>query len=580
MYVMPKEREWRLRAPADPENVKQLSAELGVDPVLATLLVHRGIRTFEEARSFFRPNLSDIHDPFLMKDMDKAVERLEKAVSGNEKVLVYGDYDVDGTTAVALVYSFIRRLTSSVDFYIPDRYDEGYGVSKKGIDWAAENGFRLIITLDCGIKAIDKVEYAASKGIDIIICDHHLPELEIPAAVAVLDPKREDCHYPFDDLSGCGVGFKLVQAYSAKCGIPFESLLPLLDLLVVSIASDLVSVVGENRVLAHFGLKWLNEKPRVGLKAMISLANLEPEHITIDDIVFKIGPRINAAGRMESGRLAVELLTAEDDMTAMSIGTKINDNNNERKSIDREITKEALDMVQNGTCCTSENAVIVYGPEWNKGVVGIVASRLVEAYYKPTFVLTKSNGFITGSARSVRGFDLYDAISSCADLLENYGGHIYAAGLTMREENLSEFTSRIDRYVSSHITKEMVTPVIDVDSEINFSQITPKFFRVLKQFQPFGPGNSSPVFLTRNVYDDGNGRKVGPGGQHLKLELIQESQPYHQVSAIAFNMADSFEHIRNGNPVDVCYSIVENYYRGNSTLQLRIKDIHEREDII
>lgn len=577
---MPKEREWRLRAPADPENVKQLSAELGVDPVLATLLVHRGIRTFEEARSFFRPNLSDIHDPFLMKDMDKAVERLEKAVSGNEKVLVYGDYDVDGTTAVALVYSFIRRLTSSVDFYIPDRYDEGYGVSKKGIDWAAENGFRLIITLDCGIKAIDKVEYAASKGIDIIICDHHLPESELPAAVAVLDPKREDCHYPFDDLSGCGVGFKLVQAYSAKCGIPFESLLPLLDLLVVSIASDLVSVVGENRVLAHFGLKWLNEKPRVGLKAMISLANLEPEHITIDDIVFKIGPRINAAGRMESGRLAVELLTAEDDMTAMSIGTKINDNNNERKSIDREITKEALDMVQNGTCCTSENAVIVYGPEWNKGVVGIVASRLVEAYYKPTFVLTKSNGFITGSARSVRGFDLYDAISSCADLLENYGGHIYAAGLTMREENLAEFTSRIDRYVSSNITKEMVTPVIDVDSEINFSQITPKFFRVLKQFQPFGPGNSSPVFLTRNVYDDGNGRKVGPGGQHLKLELIQESQPYHQVSAIAFNMADSFEHIRNGNPVDVCYSIVENYYRGNSTLQLRIKDIHEREDII
>lgn len=580
MYVMPKEREWRLRVPADPENVKQLSAELGVDPVLATLLVHRGIRTFEEARSFFRPNLSDIHDPFLMKDMDKAVERLEKAVSGNEKVLVYGDYDVDGTTAVALVYSFIRRLTSSVDFYIPDRYDEGYGVSKKGIDWAAENGFRLIITLDCGIKAIDKVEYAASKGIDIIICDHHLPESELPAAVAVLDPKREDCHYPFDDLSGCGVGFKLVQAYSAKCGIPFESLLPLLDLLVVSIASDLVSVVGENRVLAHFGLKWLNEKPRVGLKAMISLANLEPEHITIDDIVFKIGPRINAAGRMESGRLAVELLTAEDDMTAMSIGTKINDNNNERKSIDREITKEALDMVQNGTCCTSENAVIVYGPEWNKGVVGIVASRLVEAYYKPTFVLTKSNGFITGSARSVRGFDLYDAISSCADLLENYGGHIYAAGLTMREENLAEFASRIDRYVSSHITKEMVTPVIDVDSEINFSQITPKFFRVLKQFQPFGPGNSSPVFLTRNVYDDGNGRKVGPGGQHLKLELIQESQPYHQVSAIAFNMADSFEHIRNGNPVDVCYSIVENYYRGNSTLQLRIKDIHEREDII
>ncbi len=577
---MPKEREWRLKDPADPEKVAQLSAELGIDPVLASLLVTRGVQTFEEARSFFRPNLEALHDPFLMKDMSNAVDRLEKAISQKEKILVYGDYDVDGTTAVALVFSFIRRLTSFVDFYIPDRYDEGYGVSQKGIDWAAENGFGLIITLDCGIKAIDKVAYAKSKGIDVIICDHHLPEQELPEAVAVLDPKREDCNYPFDDLSGCGVGFKLVQAFSQRNGIPFETLVPLLDLLVVSIASDLVTVIGENRILAHFGLKRLNEQPRMGLQAMISLANLEPGHITIDDIVFKIGPRINAAGRMESGRLAVQLLTAEDAQTAMSVGTKINDNNNERKNIDREITKEALEMVQNGTCCTSNNAVIVYGPDWNKGVVGIVASRIVEAFYKPAFVLTRSNGFVTGSARSVRGFDLYDAISSCADLLENYGGHIYAAGLTMKEENLAEFTERIDKYVSSHITTEMATPVIDVDSEINFSQITPKFFRVLKQFQPFGPGNGSPVFLTKNVYDDGNGRKVGPGGQHLKLELIQESQPYHQIAAIAFNMADSFEHIRNGNPVDVCYSIVENYYRGNSTIQLRIKDIREREDLI
>lgn len=577
---MPKEREWRLKDPADPEKVAQLSAELGIDPVLASLLVTRGVQTFEEARSFFRPNLEALHDPFLMKDMSNAVDRLEKAISEKEKILVYGDYDVDGTTAVALVFSFIRRLTTYVDFYIPDRYDEGYGVSRKGIDWAAENGFGLIITLDCGIKAIDKVAYAKSKGIDVIICDHHLPEEELPEAVAVLDPKRDDCNYPFDDLSGCGVGFKLVQAFSQRNGIPFETLIPLLDLLVVSIASDLVTVIGENRILAHFGLKRLNEQPRMGLQAMISLANLEPGHITIDDIVFKIGPRINAAGRMESGRLAVELLTAEDAPTAMTIGTKINDNNNERKNIDREITKEALEMVQNGTCCTSNNAIIVYGPDWNKGVVGIVASRLVEAFYKPAFVLTRSNGFVTGSARSVRGFDLYDAISSCADLLENYGGHIYAAGLTMKEENLKEFTARIDRYVSSNITTEMATPVIDVDSEINFSQITPKFFRVLKQFQPFGPGNSSPVFLTKNVYDDGNGRKVGPGGQHLKLELIQESQPYHQIAAIAFNMADSFEHIRNGNPVDVCYSIVENYYRGNSTIQLRIKDIREREDLI
>ena len=577
---MPKEREWRLRDSGDPENVAQLSAELGIDPVLASLLVTRGVHTFEEARSFFRPSLSALHDPFLMKDMDLAVARLEKAVASQEKILVYGDYDVDGTTAVALVYSFIRRLTTSVDFYIPDRYDEGYGVSQKGIDWASANGFTLIITLDCGIKAIDKVKYAADKGIDLIICDHHLPEEEIPAAAAVLDPKREDCTYPFDDLSGCGVGFKLVQAYSQKNGLPFESLLPLLDLLVVSIASDLVTVVGENRVLAHFGLKRLNEEPRIGLQAMINLANLEQGHVTIDDIVFKIGPRINAAGRMESGRLAVELLTAETEEAAVTIGSQINDNNNERKSIDREITKAALDMVQDGTCCSSENAVIVYGPDWNKGVVGIVASRLVEAYYKPAFVLTKSNGFVTGSARSVRGFDLYEAISSCADLLENYGGHIYAAGLTLREENLPEFVQRIDKYVGEHISDEMATPIVDVDSEINFSQITPKFFRILKQFQPFGPGNSAPVFLTKNVYDDGNGRKVGPGGQHLKLELIQESQPYHQISAIAFNMASLFEHIRNGNPIDICYSVVENYYRGNSTIQLRIKDMRERDVII
>lgn len=577
---MPNEREWRLRDSGDPENVAQLSAELGIDPVLASLLVTRGVHTFEEARSFFRPSLSALHDPFLMKDMDLAVARLEKAVASQEKILVYGDYDVDGTTAVALVYSFIRRLTSSVDFYIPDRYDEGYGVSKKGIDWASDNGFTLIITLDCGIKAIDKVKYAADKGIDLIICDHHLPEEEIPAAAAVLDPKREDCTYPFDDLSGCGVGFKLVQAYSQKNGLPFESLLPLLDLLVVSIASDLVTVVGENRVLAHFGLKRLNEEPRIGLQAMINLANLEQGHVTIDDIVFKIGPRINAAGRMESGRLAVELLTAETEEAAVTIGSQINDNNNERKSIDREITKAALDMVQDGTCCSSENAVIVYGPDWNKGVVGIVASRLVEAYYKPAFVLTKSNGFVTGSARSVRGFDLYEAISSCADLLENYGGHIYAAGLTLREENLPEFVRRIEKYVGEHISDEMATPIVDVDSEINFSQITPKFFRILKQFQPFGPGNSAPVFLTKNVYDDGNGRKVGPGGQHLKLELIQESQPYHQISAIAFNMASLFEHIRNGNPIDICYSVVENYYRGNSTIQLRIKDMRERDVII
>lgn len=575
---MAKDCKWIIREPADRAKVERLAAEVGIDRVLADLLVQRGIETFGEARSFFRPSLDNLHDPFLMKDMDTAVERLHRAVVSGEKILVYGDYDVDGTTAVALVYSFLRRFTSAVDFYIPDRYDEGYGVSFKGIDWAADNGFSLLITLDCGIKAIDKVEYAAAKGVDVIICDHHLPEAEIPRAVAVLDPKREDCRYPFDDLSGCGVGFKLVQAYSQRYGVSFESLVPLLDLLVVSIASDLVTMVGENRILAHFGLKQLNENPCRGLLAMVSLSNLEPGHITVDDIVFKIGPRINAAGRMESGRMAVELLTAADAATAMAIGRQINESNNERKNIDREITQEALEMVQSGRCLSNVNATIVYNPKWNKGVVGIVASRLVEAYYRPTVVLTKSNGFVTGSARSISGFDLYEAIDSCSDLLENFGGHMYAAGLTLKEENLEEFSRRMDSFVEKHIVKEMMTPVVEVDAKLDFAQINPKFFRILKQFQPFGPGNHNPVFETENVYDAGTGRKVGAGGVHMKLDLIQESQPYHQIPSIAFNMADFYDYIKDGNPFDVCYTIVENYYRGNSSIQLRIRDLRERED--
>ncbi len=578
---MPVEKKWIKRENADAETVSRLSSELGIDPVLAELLVQRGIHTFSQARSFFRPDLADLHDPFLMKDMDKAVDRVHRAIVGNEKILVYGDYDVDGTTAVSLVYSFLARLTDRIDFYIPERYDEGYGVSYKGIDWAAENGFGLIITLDCGIKANEKVDYAKGKGIDMIICDHHLPENDIPDAVAVLDPKREDCGYPFDDLSGCGVGFKLVQAYSQMHGIPFESLVPLLDLLVVSIASDLVSVTGENRILAHYGLKQLNGEPREGLLAMIQLSGLEPTHITIDDIVFKIGPRINAAGRMESGRMAVELLTASDAQTAFRIGTEINEHNNERKSIDRRITQEALDMVRTGSCLSSGNATIVYNPHWHKGVVGIVASRLVEAFYRPTIVFTRSHGgLVTGSARSVHGFDLYDAIESCADLLENFGGHLYAAGLTLKEENLTAFCERIELFISGRIIPKMQTPVVDVDAMLNFSQITPKFLRILKQFQPFGPGNGAPVFLTENVYDNGNGRKVGAEGGHLKLELIQESHPYHHISAIAFNMADFFDHIKAGNPIDVCYSIVENYYRGTANTQLRVKDMRERDEMI
>ena len=577
---MTKERKWILKDPADPEKVGRLSAELGIDRVLAELLVKRGVETFEQARSFFRPSLDDLHDPFLMKDMDKAVKRLRTAITTEEGILVYGDYDVDGTTAVALVYSFLRRYSTNVDFYIPDRYEDGYGLSYRGIDWAKEHGFSLIITLDCGIKANEKVDYAASLGLDVIICDHHLPESTIPAAVAVLDPKREDDNYPFDDLSGCGVGFKLVQAYSREYDIPFETLIPLLDLLVVSISADLVSMTGENRVLARFGLRQLNENPRKGLQAIATLSKLEPGHLSIDDIVFKIGPRINAAGRMESGRLSVELLTSSDEHSAAVVGEKINDNNNERKSIDREITQEALEMVQSGAALSSSAATIVYNPNWNKGVVGIVASRLVEAFYKPTIVLTKSNDFITGSARSVAGFDLYEAIDSCADLMENFGGHVYAAGLTLREENLPEFVRRIEEFISTRITQEMLTPFTEIDARLEFSQITPKFFRLLKQFQPFGPGNTNPVFQTENVYDGGKGRKVGADGVHMKLDLIDEKQPFHQIPAIAFNMSEYFDYIKAGNPFDICYSIVENYYRGNSTLQLRIKDIREREEPI
>ncbi len=576
---MHKEKNWVVQECKDQETVSRLSSELGIDPVLAELLVQRGIKTFEEARVFFRPNMDRLHDPFLMQDMDKAVERLHEAITSNQKILVYGDYDVDGATAVSLMYTFLSKLTSSLDFYIPDRSDEGYGISYKAIDWAAENNFNLMITLDCGIKAVEKVAYATKKGIDVIICDHHLPESELPAAIAVLDPKREDCNYPFDDLSGCGVGFKLVQAYAQTHNIPFEELLPLLDLIVVSIASDLVSIVDENRILAYYGLKRLNENPRKGLLAMIQLSGLEPGQLTIDDIVFKIGPRINAAGRMESGDLAVELLTSTEDEKAKEVAEEINRQNNERKSIDRKTTKQAIEMVRTGGCLSTQNATIVYNPKWHKGVVGIVASRLVEAFYKPTIVLTKSNGFVTGSARSVHGFDLYDAIENCSDLLENFGGHLYAAGLTMKEENLPVFCERIEDFIADRISKKMLVPIVNIDARLNFSQITPKFFRVLKQFQPFGPGNQAPLFLTENVYDNGNARKVGADGGHLKLELIQESHPYLHRGAIAFNMAEHYDHIKSGKPIDVCYSIVENYYRGSVTPQLRVKDLRPKEDI-
>ena len=580
MEVNNVDRKWIVKEPGNPAIVRQLSQELGVDSVLANLLVQRGIKSFDEAKVFFRPDLSMLHDPFLMTDMDKAVDRIQGAIANGENILIYGDYDVDGTTAVALAYSFLHTLTNNVDYYIPDRYDEGYGVSYKGIDWAENGNFSLVITLDCGIKAVEKVEYAANKGIDFIICDHHLPDENLPAAVAILDPKRLDCNYPFDDLSGCGVGFKLVQAYAQKFNINFEGIISLLDLVVVSIAADLVSVTGENRILAHFGLKQINEAPRKGLLSMIKLSGLDKHKITIDDIVFKIGPRINAAGRMESGRTAVDLLTSRNEEDATKLGATINVHNNDRKNVDREITYEALNMVRESVDFESRKSTIVYNSQWHKGVVGIVASRLVEAYYRPTIVLTNSNGFVTGSARSIPGFDLYEAIEMCSDLLENFGGHMYAAGLTLKEENLKKFSNKFESIVKEKITKEILTPLVNIDSYLDFKQITPKFFRVLKQFQPFGPGNISPVFITENVYDNGNGRKVGSDNGHLKLELIQEDEPYRHISAIAFNKSEHFSHMQAGNAVDICYSIAENYYRGIANIQLRVKDIRAREEII
>jgi len=584
-----------MKEAGDPETVDRLAYEMGIDRVLAELLVHRGITTFEESRAFFKPSLSELHDPFLMKDMNAAVERLHKAIQNREKILVYGDYDVDGTTAVALVYSFLQRLTTALDFYVPDRNEEGSGVSQKCLDWAVANGFSLMIILDCGIKASEKLAFARQNGLDAIICDHHLPEDSIPEVTAVLDPKLEDCGYPFDDLSGCGLGFKLVQGYSIRYGIPFEEITPLLDLVVVSIAADLVLITGENRILAHYGLKQLNDSPRKGLESIISLVGLDSTHIGIDDIVFKIGPRINAAGRMESGRIAVELLTAQDDETAFRIGNEINQYNNDRKNIDRKVTQEAMQMVASrqmiqGMDIQLKNTTIVYNPEWHKGVVGIVASRLVENFYKPAIVFTKTNPedhpedrgeqLITGSARSVQGFELYSAVQSCADLLVDFGGHPCAVGLTMKEANLPEFCRRMEAFAEGSEMPQQKVATVEIDSKLNFIQMTPKFLRILKMFQPFGPGNPAPVFLTENVYDNGSIRKVGAEGGHLKLELLQETFAYGTKSAIAFNMPELYDYIREGNPIDICYCIFENIYRGNASTQLRIKDIRERDEKI
>lgn len=571
-------KKWIYQDEGNPETINLLMSELGIDRVLASLLVQRGIKTFEEARSFFRPSLDMLHDPFLMADMDKAVERIERAISNGEHILIYGDYDVDGTTAVSLVYSFLRKRYPNVGYYIPDRYDEGYGISYKGIEYAFSNGYTLVIALDCGIKAIEKVNFAKQRKIDFIICDHHLPEDTIPSAVAVLDPKRPDCNYPFKELSGCGVGFKLVQGYCKKHGISLEDIYTYLDLVAVSIASDIVPVIDENRVLTHFGLKKLNENPSRGLKTIIKFAGIEKSLLAIDDIVFRIGPRINAAGRMEQGKSAVDLLCAEDDATAYEMASIVNSCNNDRKNVDRNITHEALRLIASDPKMQNRKTTVLFNPSWHKGVVGIVASRLIETYYRPTVILTESNGFATGSARSVPGFDLYQAVESCADLLENFGGHMYAAGLTMKPENVPTFIERFEDIVSRQIDPELLIPSITIDAQIDFADINDKFFRILQQFQPFGPGNMAPVFASHNIFDTGESRLVGPDKEHIKISLIQESVS-KPLDGIAFQMAEHYSFIRKGNPFSVCYSIGENTFRGTTSIQLRIRDIQHSESI-
>lgn len=554
------------------EHKNKLADDLGISPILAQLLVQRGITTFDDAKNFFRPQLSHLHNPFLMKDMDKAVERLNKALQQKEKILVYGDYDVDGTTAVALVFKFLKQFYSDVDFYLPDRYNEGYGISIAGIDYAAANNFSLIIALDCGIKAVEKINYALENGVEFIICDHHMPDSILPKAAAVLDAKRLDCTYPYKHLSGCGVGFKLMQAFAMSNGIDFSQLMPLLDLVAVSIASDIVPMTGENRVLAYFGLKQLNSNPSMGLKTIVDISGLAEKEITISDIVFKIGPRINASGRIQQAKEAVELLVSNDLVFAIKRCEEIDQHNQTRKDLDKSITDEAFSMLENNEKLKEKLSIVVYNPDWHKGVIGIVASRLTEMYYRPSVVLTQSDDLATGSARSVPGFDIYKAIESCRDLLENFGGHMYAAGLAMKKENVAEFTRRFDAYVTANILPEQMHPQIEIDAVLQFKDITPKFFRVLKQFNPFGPENMKPVFCSKKVFDYGTSRLVGKEQEHLKLELV-DSSCENVMNGIAFRMVEFNDHLKALNPLDICYTLEENNFNGNSSIQLLIKDI-------
>ena len=564
----------------DPRQIEQrdkLAADLAISPAICSLLVMRGVSTAAEAKKFFRPQLADLYDPFLLKDMDKAVERLNLAMGRKEKILIYGDYDVDGTTAVSLVYKFLRTFYTQLDYYIPDRYDEGYGISNKGIDYAADNDVTLVIALDCGIKAIEKIAYAKERGIDFIICDHHMPDDILPPAVAVLDPKRDDAGYPYSHLSGCGVGFKFMQAFAINNGLDIQQhLYPLLDLVAVSIASDIVPITDENRILAYHGLKQLNSNPSMGLQGIIELCGLRDKEISIADIVFKIGPRINASGRMMCGKEAVDLLIARDWQAARLKSEAINRYNENRKELDKKTTDEANALIAEMPNFEHQKSLVIYNADWHKGVIGIVASRLTELHYRPVVVLTLSNGLATGSARSVQGFDVYKAIESCRDIIENFGGHTYAAGLSLKVENLAEFTRRFEAFVAENILPDQTVQQLDIDLNIDFKDITPKFFRWLKQLNPFGPGNNKPVFSTCHVYDFGTSRLVGREQERLKLELV-DSKSENIMNGIAFGMHAHNEYIKGLNPFDICYTIEENNYNGNTSIQLLIKDIKPSE---
>jgi single-stranded-DNA-specific exonuclease len=563
--------QWKFNSIPNPQIVANLAQDLGVELALAQLLVQRGIDNFDAARTFFRPDLSQLHDPFLMKDMDKAVERIEQAIANEENILVYGDYDVDGTTAVSLLSSYLKTIYQNIATYIPDRYDEGYGVSYQSIDFAEDNDISLIIALDCGIKAIDKVDYARKKNIDFVICDHHRPGPELPEAVAVLDPKREDCAYPYKELCGCGVGFKLIQALAEKIGEGIEQLTTYLDLVAIAIAADIVPITGENRVLAHFGLQVINKQPRTGIYALMSQA--DKKELTITDVVFILAPRINAAGRIKHGNQAVQLLVEQDFQTALVFAKEIERYNNERKQLDKTITDEALQQIKELN--EQQNfSTVVYNENWHKGVIGIVASRLTETYYRPTLVFTKSGDKLAASARSVKGFDVYEALQACSAHLEQFGGHKYAAGLTIKEKNYEPFKQQFEKVVKESLPEALRTPEISIDAEIELSQISPKFFRILKQLAPFGPGNRKPVFMTTGLRDNGFGRRVGADKSHLKLSLLDGANP-QTFNAIGFGLGDTYEKVHNGKSFKAVYTIEENEWNGNVSLQLVLKDIKE-----